>query len=118
MSFRREGKKAHAEQHEWTSWNRKYSTLIAECGLPPGVLKSKRDWKYLLKYGYWCDGPYGKHINKIDFTLEELTGKRLLAFCRLLDAALTEEEKQRGNAAWHYVNGVTRPTPQFPKGDR
>lgn len=80
MSYRRPGKAAFEEQRKWAAWKQKHARLLAESGLPPGVLRSRRDWNYLLRYGYWCEGAYGEYINKIDFSLKELTPSQLEAF--------------------------------------
>ena len=62
MGFRRDGKKAHDDQLTWDEWTRINADLLPACGLPPGVLRSRRDWEYLLRYGYWCEDSYGSHI--------------------------------------------------------
>ena len=118
MAFRRKGKKAHAERQDWEQWKSRHAELLAKCGLPPGVLRTRRDWNYLLKYGYWCDGPYGHHINKIDFKLEEMNAIQLKAFRELLERVLTDNEKRRGNAVWHHNTPAMQPTPQSAKHDR
>jgi hypothetical protein len=63
------------------------------------VLESRADWEYLLRYGYHCRGAYPD----IDFRLEELSATQKAAFRELLTQALSEEERQQGNAAWHFV---------------
>lgn len=80
MSYRRSGKTAFQEQREWAAWKQKHARLLSQSALPPGVLRSRRDWNYLLRYGYWCERAYGEHINKIDFSLKELTPSQLEAF--------------------------------------
>jgi hypothetical protein len=117
MGYRRNAKEAHDEHQAWEAWKRSNADLLTKCGLPPGVLRSRRDWDYLIRYGYWCEGPYGEHINKIDFSLGELRRNQLGAFRQLLEKVLSEEEKRRGSAGWHWVSGVTPPTPQAPKHD-
>jgi hypothetical protein len=67
------------------------------------VLRSRRDWDYLLRYGYWCDNGYGAHINKVDFSLNELTPIQAESFRELLTATLSDEQKQRGSAGWHFL---------------
>lgn len=104
MSFQRQGKSEHANQREWEAWKLRNNDLLSCCGLPPGVVRSRRDWEYLLSNGYWCSNWHGEHINNIDFDLSELSDKQTNAFRQLLELTLTNVEKQMGCAAWHYVN--------------
>lgn len=83
MSFRRNGKASHDERRDWEAWNQSHADLIAKCGLPPGILRSRRGWEYLLRYGYWCENFYEEHINKTDFSLKELTPAQREAFEQL-----------------------------------
>jgi hypothetical protein len=103
MSFRRDGEVNHREQREWEAWKELHADLLRECGLPLGVLRSRRDWLYLLRYGYWCEDYYGKHVNNIDFDLNELSPEQTSAFRQLLEQALSDELKIRGCAGWHHV---------------
>src|SRR3954466_2522964 len=104
MSFRRDGNTAHRDQREWNAWKRQHADLLRQSGLPDGVLRSRRDWQYLLRYGYWCEDYYGKFVgHPIDFGLEQLTPTQLDAFRELLTRVLSDEEKQRGSAGWHCV---------------
>jgi hypothetical protein len=103
MSFRRDGKSQHDDQFDWEAWTRTNANLLNACGLPLGVLRSRRDWKYLLRFGYWCKDYYGSHVGNIDFQLSELNEPQTAAFRQLLDRTLTDDEKQRGCAAWHHV---------------
>lgn len=103
MSFRRNGKSENHDRREWDTWRQAYADLLARCGLPPGVLRSRRDWEYLLRYGYWCEGAYVAHIGKIDFSLNELTPAQTEAFRELLTITLSDEQKRRGSAGWHLV---------------
>ena len=96
MSFRRRGKSLHKEAVEWREWKAKYADLLKDCGLAPSVLRSADDWRYFLRYGYHCDGPYPA----IDFNATNMTPGQLGALFRLLDLTLTDEEKARGNAMW------------------
>jgi hypothetical protein len=107
MGFHREGESGHIERESWDAWVHANSDLLAHCGLPPGVLESRRDWQYLLRYGYWCEDFYGKHIGKIDFDLNQLTPSQCDALRRLLERTLTAVEKRRGCAAWHHVHPPT-----------
>lgn len=102
MSFRRNGKSKHHERREWDAWKREHAELLARCGLPPGVLRSRGDWEYLLYYGYWCAAYYGAYINNIDFSLDELTPAQAAAFRELLTVTLSDEEK-RSSVGWHRV---------------
>src|SRR5262245_57128399 len=68
------------------------------------VLRTQDDWRYLLRYGYHCAGPYPA----IDFRLEELTEAQRTALRDLLAATLREE--QRECAAWHFVSPPDPPT--------
>ncbi len=104
MSFRRDGKSEHIEQRDWENWRQLHADLISECGFPPSVFRSRRDWEYLLRYGYWCEDYYGSHIGKIDFDLDELDAVQTSALRRLLERTLSDEQKQRGCAAWHFVH--------------
>lgn len=104
MSFRRKGNTEHGKLRDWENWLQKHADLISECGLPSGVFRSRRDWEYLLRYGYWCENNYGSHIGKIDFDLDELDSAQARAFGMLLEQTLTVDEKQRGCAAWHFVH--------------
>ena len=102
MNFRRDGKTAHDEQREWEAWKHANADLLDACDLPQGVLRSRRDWQYLL-HGNWCDEHYGKHVTKTDFDLDQLTPAQTNAFRHLLERTLTDEEKHRTCAAWHHV---------------
>jgi hypothetical protein len=101
MSFRRDAK--HNERMEWEAWRTANAELIAASGLPPGVTRSRNDWNYLMKYGYWCENYFGAFINNIDFDLNELNQEQLKAFRLLLERTLTDEDKSHGCAAWHRV---------------
>jgi hypothetical protein len=103
MNFRRDGKTEHEDEREWELWKRVNADLIPLCGLPPGVLRSRRDWEYLLEYGYWCEDYYGKHIGNIDFDLDELAPEENWALRQLLQRTLTDEGQRRRCSAWHYV---------------
>ena len=103
MGYRHQGKTEHEARRLWDKWKQANAALLAHCGLPPGVLRSRRDWDYLLRYGYWCDEAYGRDINKIDFDLSELTPAQTAALRQLLTATLNDEQKQHGCAAWHHV---------------
>jgi hypothetical protein len=83
MSFRRDGKNLHDEKQSWEAWKLLHADLLAQCGLPPGVLRSRRDWEYLLRFGYWCEQYFGEHINNIDFSLSELAPSQAEAFRQL-----------------------------------
>ena len=85
MSFRRHGKAEHHAAREWDAWKRANASVLSRCGLPVGILRSRRDWEYLLRYGYWCEDFYGAHFNKIDFSLDELTPDQAEAFRQLLN---------------------------------
>ena len=93
MSFRRDGKSQHEDDRDWETWTRSNADLLPACGLPPGVLRSRRDWDYLLEHGYWCADYYGKHVGNIDFDLSELAADQNDAFRELLQRTLTDEEK-------------------------
>jgi len=99
MAFRRDGQKAHAEQRAWYAWREQYAELLQASGIPSQVLKTRKDWEYLLFYGYHAD-PYPE----IDFRLEELTSAQRDAFRLLLAATLSHEEQQRGCAGLHFVS--------------
>jgi hypothetical protein len=99
MSFRRAGKNEHAATQSWRAWLERYAEMLRDAGLPPSILESPAEWEYLLRYGYHCDGAYPN----IDFRLDELSEAQRAAFKRLLEVALTAEEKQRGSAGWHFV---------------
>jgi len=103
MSFRRDGKRVHNEHRTWDELMAANADLIPACGLPAGVLRSPRDCKYLLDYGYWCENHYGEHVGNIDFDLNELNSSQRVAFRVLLERVLSAEEKQPGCAAWHFV---------------
>jgi hypothetical protein len=100
MSFRRNGKSAHKNARSWNAWVAANADLLRAAGLPLSVFRSRQDWKYLLKFGYHCDGAYPN----IDFMLDEMTQPQRAAFQTLLERVLTEEEKQRGSAGWHFVH--------------
>ncbi len=34
----------------------------------------------MIRYGYWCKDAYGEHINKIDFSLDDLTPEQLTVY--------------------------------------
>jgi hypothetical protein len=106
VSFRRDSKTEHAEERTWENWLKRHADLILQCGLPPRVFRSRRDWEYLLRYGYWCENDYGSHIGKIDFDLDELDAAQTSALRRLLELTLSDEQKQRGCAAWHFVHPI------------
>jgi hypothetical protein len=97
VGFRRDGKAAHENNRAWRAWVDGHAALIRAAGLPPAVLRSRADWRYLLRYGYHCDGP---HPN-IDFRLEELSPAQRAAFREPL--ATTPAEDRRQCAAWHFV---------------
>src|SRR5262245_5841208 len=99
MGFRRDGKAAHEESRQWQAWLGAHAELLRDCGLPPGVLQSRADWEYLLRFGYHCGGAYPG----IDFRLEDLSPSQAAALRALLAQALSAEEKRRGGAAWHFV---------------
>jgi len=101
MSFGRDAE--HDERQVWESWRTENAELLAASGLPPGVVGSRKDWDYLMRYGYWCEDFFGSHVGNIDFDLNELTPTQNAAFRLLLEKTLTLEEKQRGCAAWHRV---------------
>lgn len=103
MRFRRDGKSEHRGERDWDAWKHSNADLLPACGLPQGVLRSQRDWNYLLDNGYWCEDFYGKHVGNIDFDLDELTPDQNEAFRQLLHRTLSDEEKRRGCAAWHHV---------------
>jgi hypothetical protein len=103
MSFRRDGKIEHRDERDWDAWKRSNADLLSACGLPPGVLRSHRDWNYLLDNGYWCEEYYGKHVGNIEFDLDELTPDQNEAFRQLLHRTLSDEDKRLGCAAWHHV---------------
>jgi len=50
--------------------------------------------------GYWCESDYGRGV---DFALEQLSHEQKAAFRELLERVLTDDEKQHGNAGWHFV---------------
>jgi hypothetical protein len=104
MGFRRDGKSAFARARDWRAWLDANASLLRASGLPPSVLRSARDWQYLLRYGYHCAGPYPD----IDFRLEELNGTQRAAFRDLLAATLPEGH--RDCAAWHFVCPPHPPT--------
>ena len=87
MSFRRNGKDEHDAHREWEAWKRARAELLARSGLPAETIHTQRDWDYLVRYGYWCKGAYGEHINKIDFSLDELTPEQLAVFQQLRSEA-------------------------------
>jgi hypothetical protein len=96
MGFRRDGGAEHAERKSWEAWLAANADLLPACGLPPGVLRNRRDWEYLLSNGYWCADYYGSHIGNIDFDLNELDPHQRNAFRRLLERYLSAEEKSAG----------------------
>jgi len=98
VGFRRDGKATHASDRAWRTWLDEHAALLRAAGLPPAVLRSPADWRYLLRFGYHCDGPYPN----IDFRLEELSAAQRAAFRELL--ATTLSDVQRQCAAWHFVN--------------
>ena len=98
MSFRRDGNKIFEQSRPWRAWLATYAALLASSGLPPTVLRRHSDWVYFLRYGYHCDGAYPN----IDFRVEDLNGSQLTDLRRLLEQALSDEEKSRGGAVWHY----------------
>src|SRR5262249_12231009 len=100
MGFRRDGKGLHKEAAEWATWKAANAKLLRMSGLPPGVLRSRADWEYLLRYGYHCSDPYPN----IDYNLDEQTTTQRAAFRTLLEKVLTAEEKSRGSAGWHHVH--------------
>jgi hypothetical protein len=100
MRFQRKGKDAHEEFVRWQAWKDANAALLQAAGLPLSVLRSRKDWDYLLRYGYHCEGVYPN----IDFNLDEMTEAQLVAFRELLEKSLTDEEKTRGSAGWHYVH--------------
>jgi hypothetical protein len=99
MGFRRNGKAAHDRARQWRLWLEAHAKLLRQCGLPASVLCSRKDWDYLLRYGYHCRAAYPD----IDFRLEELSSSQRNAFRELLEQTLSAEDKQGGNAAWHFV---------------
>ncbi len=99
MSFRRGSKAIHQQSRQWAEWLAVHVELLRAAGLPPSVLRSRDDWEYLLRYGYHC----GEAYPDIDFHLEELTPSQKVAFQNLLEQTLSKEERQRGNAGWHFV---------------
>lgn len=99
MAYMRDGKSACLARRQWRAWREANAALIEAAGLPPVVLRSQNDWDYLLRYGYHCSGGY-PHI---DFLLEDLSESQTAALRALLDHTLTDEQKRRGNAAWHHV---------------
>ena len=103
MNFRRDGKTVHEDESAWNSWLAANADLLQLCGLPPGVLRSRRDWQYLLDNGYWCRDYYGSHVGLVDFDLNSMNPSQLKAFHGLLEQTLTDDEKCCGCAAWHYV---------------
>jgi hypothetical protein len=98
MAFRRDGNKTFEQSRRWKTWLATHYALLASSGLHPSVLRSQADWHYFLRYGYHCDGAYPN----IDFRLEELNGSQLTDLRRLLEQTLSDEEKSRGGAVWHY----------------
>jgi hypothetical protein len=104
MSYRRQGKKAHDDDREWDAWKREHAELLKRCAIPPGPLRSREDWQYLLRYGYWREHSYGKFSHRWgDFSLHELARDQREAFRELLTSTLTDAEKARGSAGWHLV---------------
>ena len=98
MGFRRDGKSEHARTRTWQAWLDANAALLRAAGLPASVVRTEDDWRYLLRYGYHCAGPYPA----IDFRLEELTEAQRAAFRDLLAATLGEGEREC--AAWHFVS--------------
>jgi hypothetical protein len=105
MAFRRKGELAHREAQEWEAWREANRDLIAAAGLPLSMLRSRRDWEYLLRYGYHCEGPYPN----IDYKLDEQSSAQRNAFRQLLEMTLTDEQKARGSAGWHHVHPPSWP---------
>lgn len=99
MNYRRDGETGHLAAAEWQVWLDHHRRLLTASGRLASILRTREDWEYLLRYGYHCDGPYPN----IDFTLDELTEPQRLAFRELLESALSDDEKKRGSAAWHFV---------------
>jgi hypothetical protein len=104
MSFRRDGNVAHEERQLWDAWKLANADILPLCGLPLGAIRSPRDWNYLLQNGYWCANHYGEHVGNIDFDLAELNPSEKEAFRLLPERTLSEQEKQHGCAAWHFVH--------------
>jgi len=98
VGFRRDGKAAHTSARAWQAWLDEHSALIRAAGLPLVVLRTPADWRYLLRYGYHCDGPYPN----IDFRLENLSPAQRMAFRELLATTLAADDREC--AAWHFVN--------------
>ncbi len=111
MNFRRNGKIEHTRQYEWDEWKKLHDDLLSLCQFPLCVMRSRRDWDYLLDYGYWCNNFYGEHVGNIDFDLDELNAQQTDAFRLLLERTLTDEDKQRGCAGWHHVHPPHSDTP-------
>jgi hypothetical protein len=105
MGFRRDGKTENARSRSWHAWLDANAVLLRAAGLPPFVLRTPDDWKYLLRYGYHCTDPYPA----IDFRLEELSVEQRAAFRELL--ATTLDPEHRECAAWHFVSP---PSPSAP----
>jgi hypothetical protein len=100
MRFRRGEKEAHDEAARWQAWKNAHVALLQAAGLPLRVLRSRRDWDYLLRYGYHCEGAYPN----INFNLDDMTEAQRAAFRELLERTLTDDEKKRGSAGWHHVH--------------
>lgn len=98
MAFRRDGNKAFEQSRRWKKWLADHSALLKSSGLPPSVLHRQKDWDYFLRYAYHRDGAYPN----IDFRLEDLDISQLTDLGRLLEQTLSDEEKSRGGAVWHY----------------
>ncbi|MBL8827945.1 MAG: hypothetical protein JNM18_13290 [Planctomycetaceae bacterium] len=103
MSFRRNGKSIHAAEESWETWKLKHAELIAECRLPQGVFRTRKDWNDLILYGYWYDNGYNP-AGDAGFHLDQLSLLQRQAFKRLLENTLTDDEKRRGSAGWHFVS--------------
>jgi hypothetical protein len=72
MAFRRDGKTADKRQRQWSAWKDANADLISAAGLPPKVTETSGFGNNFLLYGYHCDCYYGKFINKIEFSVDEL----------------------------------------------
>jgi hypothetical protein len=97
MAFRRAGKSRFRDRKIWDAFRRTHAHDLARCGLPEPVLDTRGDWEYFLMYGYHTGGGF------IDFSVEELSPAQCDALRGVLHAALTEEQKARGGAVWHFL---------------
>lgn len=81
MSYRRNGKKIHANSIKWSNWLDERKFLIITAGLPTDVVKSENSFGYFIDHSYSQAGWLGKAAW---FSVDDLDSKQRAALWSLI----------------------------------